>query len=74
MGWVAAHQKGNHPAHLWNNQVDSLTRLATMAAEAEEEKGEHLLEWLHVKRSHSGVKDLFKEAGGRGWPVTRGTV
>lgn len=37
MGWVGAHQKGNRPAHIWNNQVDSLTRLVITAAEAEEE-------------------------------------
>ena len=35
VGWVAAHQTGNHPAHLLNNQVDSLTRPATLAVEAE---------------------------------------
>lgn len=71
VGWVAAHQRGDHPAHIWNNQVDSLTRLAPMAVEAEEKEWERLLEWLHVRRGHSGVKDLFREAGSRGWPVTR---
>ncbi|KAK4806458.1 hypothetical protein QYF61_013951 [Mycteria americana] len=77
IGWVAAHQGGNHSAHILNNQVDFLTRVAVMTIEAEEEKWEHLLEWLHVKRSHSGIKDLLKEAGSRGWPVNRemcGTV
>ena len=63
--------KEESPSHIWNNQVDSLAHLATMAVEAEEEKWEHLLEWLHVRQGHSGVKDLFKEAGGKGWPVTR---
>ncbi|KAK4806487.1 hypothetical protein QYF61_013980 [Mycteria americana] len=77
IGCVAAHQGGNHPTHILNNQVDLLTRVAVMTIEAEEEKWEHLLEWLHVKRSHSGIKDLLKEAGSRGWPVNRemcGTV
>ena len=36
VGWVAAHQGGDHPAHILNNQVDSLTRLAVLA----EERGE----------------------------------
>ena len=40
VGWVASHQKGHHPAHILNNQVDSLTRLATRAEEREEEKWE----------------------------------
>lgn len=71
VGWLAAHQKGDHPTHIWNNQMDSLTHLATVAAEGEEAKWMHLLEWLHVKHGHLGVKDLFKEAGGRGWPVTQ---
>ena len=70
VGWVAAHQGGNHPAHIWHNQVDSLTCLATLAKEGEEENWKNVLEWLHVKRGHSGVRDL-KEAGSRGWPVTR---
>ncbi|KAK4829695.1 hypothetical protein QYF61_006070 [Mycteria americana] len=77
VGWVAAHQGGNHPTHILNNQVDLLIRLAVMTTEGEEEKWEHLLEWLHVKCSHSGIKDLLKEAGSKGWPVTRkmcGTV
>ena len=71
VGWVAAHQGGDHPARIPNNQVDSLTRLATLAEEREEEKWECLLEWLHVKHGHSGVKDLLKEAGSRGWPAPR---
>lgn len=69
--WVAAHQAGDHPAHLLNNQVDLLTCLARLTIEGEEEKWEHLLEWFHVKRGHSGSKDLFKEAVSRGWSVTR---
>lgn len=32
--WLAAHQKGDHPTHIRNNQMDSLTHLATVAAEA----------------------------------------
>lgn len=71
VGWVATHQGGNHSAHIWNNQVDSLTHLASLVKEGEEEKWEHLLEWLHVKHGHSGVKDLLKETVSRGWPVTQ---
>ena len=37
----------------------------------EQNQWEHLLEWLHVKRGHSGSKDLYKEAISRGWAVTR---
>ena len=40
VGWVAAHQGGDHPAHILNNQVDSLTHLATLAEEREEENWE----------------------------------
>lgn len=65
------HQTGDHPAHLLNNQVDLLTCLARLTVEREEEKWEHLLDWLHVKRGHSGSKDLFKEAVSRGWSITR---
>lgn len=36
-GWVAAHQKGDHPAHLLNDQVDSVTQLAIFAEEKETE-------------------------------------
>lgn len=54
-----------------NDQLDSLTHLARLTVEGEEEKWEHLLEWLHVKRGHSGSKDLFKEAVSRVWSVTR---
>ncbi|KAM9590605.1 uncharacterized protein ACIBXB_005796 isoform 2-T2 [Morphnus guianensis] len=71
VGWVAAHQAGDNPAHLLNNQVDSLTRLASLAIDSEAEKWDHLLEWLHMKRGHSGSKDLYKEAISRGWAVTR---
>ncbi|XP_032530464.1 uncharacterized protein LOC116780089 [Chiroxiphia lanceolata] len=71
VGWVAAHQTDNNPAHLLNNQVDSLTRLAKITIEGEGQNWERLLEWLHVKRDHSGNRDLFKEAISRGWPVTR---
>jgi len=62
-GRVALHQQGDHPAHILNDQVDSLTCLATIAEGAEVEKWDHLLEWLHVKHSYSGFKDLFKWLG-----------
>ena len=29
------------------------------------------MEWLHVKRGHTGVLDLYHEAQAHGWPVTR---
>ena len=44
VGWVAAHQTGDHPAYLLNDQLDSLTHLARLTVEGEEEKWEHLLE------------------------------
>lgn len=67
--WVAPHQKGEQLAHLLNNQVDSLTQLATLATENQEEKLKSLLEWLHARHGHSGVKDLFKEVASRRRPV-----
>lgn len=42
-----------------------------LAKEGEEEKWEHLLEWVHIKHGHSGLRDLL-EAGSRGWRVTQG--
>lgn len=63
-GSVAAHHKGDHPAHLLHKQVDSLTCLAVLAevkeTEQEEEKWSYLLEWLHVKCGHAEVKDLLR--------------
>lgn len=74
VGWVAARQKGDHPAHILNNQVDSVTALAVLAEEKEagqEEKWRYLLEWLHVKHGCSGIEDLLREMVSRGWPVTQ---
>lgn len=63
VGWVAA-----HPAHILNDQVDSVTQLDVFAEEKEaeqEEKWKHLLEWLHVKHGHSGMEDLLREVVSR---------
>ena len=62
---------GREPPSTHCEQPSRLTHLAVLATEGEEEKWEHLLEWLHVKCGHSGIKDLLKEAGSRGWPITR---
>lgn len=64
-------QTWNNPVYMLNNEEDALTWLTRVATGEENEKCEHLLEWLHVKKGHSGNQDLFKEAITRGWPVTR---
>lgn len=60
VGWVAAHQKRDHPAHTLNDQVDSITQLAVLTEEKEakqEEKWRCLLEWLRAKHGHSGERE-----------------
>lgn len=69
--WVATHQDNDTLSHQFNNQVDSLTCLALLAEEMENESWEHLLEWLHVKEGHSEIKDLLREASSQGWPVNK---
>ena len=71
VAWVASHQPDDAPVSQWNAKVDELARLALLQSTQIVENWEHLLEWLHVKRQHSGVKDLYCEAHARGWPVTR---
>lgn len=64
VGWGTVQQKGDHPAQLLNNQIDSFTQLAILAeekVEQEEEEWGYLLEWLQVKHGHSGKRDLLRE-------------
>ena len=71
MDWVASHQQDDSPASQWNGKADELAQLAPLQNAQIAEDWERLLEWLHVKRKHSGAKDLYCEAQARGWPVTR---
>ena len=71
VGWVASHQTGEDLSGHWNNRVDELARLAPLQSDPVAEDWERLLEWLHLKRGHTGAQDLYQEAQARGWPVTR---
>ncbi|RMB96167.1 hypothetical protein DUI87_27228 [Hirundo rustica rustica] len=73
VGWVASHQTDGNPPGEWNNKDDELelARLSPLKEEQIIEDWDQLLEWLHVKRQHTGAKDLYKAAHARGWPVTR---
>ncbi|MCQ4187517.1 hypothetical protein FK515_28425, partial [Klebsiella pneumoniae] len=73
VGWVASHQADGGSAGKWNNRADELARLAPVQKDQVTEDWDRLLEWLHVKRKHTGAKDLCREALARGWPVTRAT-
>ncbi|XP_071884738.1 uncharacterized protein [Anas platyrhynchos] len=42
-------------------QVDSLTRLRQVDLTNDNQEWERLLEWLHVKRGHTGRADLYRE-------------
>ncbi|XP_051497578.1 uncharacterized protein LOC127395148 [Apus apus] len=75
--WIPSHQTNlKNEASKWNNYVDELARIdvkeiRSAITEGENQEWKRLLEWLHCKRGHSGIFDLYKEAQARGWPVTR---
>ncbi|XP_069664901.1 uncharacterized protein [Haliaeetus albicilla] len=71
VGWVASHQVDGGLAGEWNNKADELARLAPVQKDQITEDWDRLLEWLHIKRKHTGAKVLYREALARGWPVTR---
>jgi len=71
VAWVASHQQSDTPVNQWNDEVDELARLAPLQSTQITENWEHSLERLHIKRKHSGINDLFREAQARGWPITR---
>lgn len=72
VAWVASHQEDGTPASQWNNKADELARIAPLRqGEPDSDNWERLLEWLHLKRGHTGTLDLYREAQARGWPVTR---
>ncbi|XP_074713432.1 uncharacterized protein LOC141938585, partial [Strix uralensis] len=77
VGWVASHQVDGGSAGEWNNKADELARLAPVQKDQITEDWERLLEWLHIKRKHTGAKDLYREALARArnqknteWPWT----
>lgn len=72
VAWVAAHQEDGTPVSHWNNRADELARIAPLRqGEPDSDNWERLVEWLHVKRGHTGALDLYRETQARGWPVTR---
>ena len=70
IGWVKGHDRSASIAAQFNQQVDSLTRLHKIDIVSDELEWERLLEWLHVKRGHTGRADLYREGIARGWPVS----
>ena len=71
VGWVASHHRSDAPRSRRNAEVGKLARLAPLQNTRIREDWEHLLEWIPRKRKRSGIRDLFREARARGWPVTR---
>lgn len=65
VGWVASHQTDRNQAGQWNNRADEQARLSPLKKETISEDWNQPLEWLHVKRQHTGVKDLYQEAHAR---------
>ncbi|GAB0209671.1 pol-like protein ENS-3 [Grus japonensis] len=70
IGWVKGHDRSASIAAQFNQQVDSLTRLQKIDVVSNEHEWERLLEWLHIKRGHTGRADLYREGIARGWPVS----
>ncbi|KAK4819789.1 hypothetical protein QYF61_011389 [Mycteria americana] len=70
IGWVKGHDQSNSIAAQFNQQMDSLTRLRQIDVANDNQEWERLLEWLHVKRCHTGRADLYREGIARGWPVS----
>jgi len=62
VAWAASHQQSDTLVNRWNAEVDELVRLAPLPSTQIIENWEHLSEWLHIKRKHSGINDLFCEA------------
>lgn len=70
VGWVKGHDQSNSITAQFNQQVDSLTRLRQIDVADNNQEWERLLEWLHVKRGHTGRADLYREGIARGWPIS----
>ena len=65
--WVKGHVRDGTPAAKWNQQVDHLAQIRVVNSD----KGDwdRLVEWLHIKRGHSGKIDLCCGCWSWGWPV-----
>lgn len=70
LGWEAASQKIDHPAHILNDQVDSVGCLSWRKLRRTRSEMEIFIEMAAGEAGYSGMKELLREVISRGWPVT----